>query len=299
MSEELPETETFTENEEFASQFFVTPKPTVSVQFAATSDTGKVRKKNEDHFAVLHRYRSQNLLSTNLPREKFPAIRDDAYVFVVTDGLGGAACGEMASRVAMEEAWDLSAKASSWVMRFSDLPGQQMQERLNAYAAKIQKRLVEYVKDYPAASGMATTWTSAYVVGWDLVIAHIGDSRAYVYRDGALQQLTQDHTLAQSFEILGIPKDEADKYRHVLTNALDSSGKDATMEVRHHLLSDGDRLLLCTDGLSDLVPEEQISEILGDVANTRMACQSLLDKALELGGKDNVTLILADFTDGK
>ncbi len=296
MSEELPDTKIFSTTDDFASKFFVEPKPAANVSFAAASDTGKVRQNNEDHFAVLHRSRSQNLLSTNLPRDKFAAIRDEAYAFVVTDGLGGAVAGELASRIVMEEAWDLSAQAGSWVMKFHDFSAQHLEQRLNAYALKMQRKLVEFTQAHPDTRGMGTTWTSAYVVGWDAVIAHVGDSRAYVYREGKLQQLTEDHTVAQSFENVGMDEEQTKPFRHLLTNAFDSQKEEVTLDVQHFQLQPKDRLLLCTDGLSDLVPQEQLIELLEKVADPRDLCNALIAKALSYGGKDNVTVVVADFS---
>ncbi len=296
MSDELEDTKPFAKADDFASKFFVNQKPPANVRFAAASDAGKVRSNNEDHFAVVHRYRSQNLLSTNLPREHFSAIRDEAYAFVVTDGLGGAVAGELASRIVMEEAWDLSAQAGSWVMKFHNLSDHQFEERLNAYASKMQKKLVEFSNANPNTRGMATTWTSVYVVGWDAIIAHIGDSRAYVYRDGTLQQLTLDHTIGQAFEEAGVATEEAQKYRHILTNALDSQGDEAALDVGHFELQHNDRMLLCTDGLSDVVPEGELIELFRDMVEPRGLCNALIARALDRGGKDNITVIIADFS---
>ncbi|TWU08922.1 Serine/threonine phosphatase stp [Symmachiella macrocystis] len=299
MSDDLPppDTEFYAQPGDFASRFFVDPKTAVRVRFGSASDTGLVRENNEDHFAVLHRYRSQNMLSTNLPREKFSAIRDEAFAFVVTDGLGGAAAGEMASRVVMEEAWELSAQASSWVMQFHNLSSQQLRERLESYALRMQQKLVQISERYPNTKGMGTTWTTAYIMGWDAVIAHIGDSRAYIFRDGKLKQLTRDHTLAQAMKDSGMTPGVADRFHHLLTNVLDSIGGETILDVEHVSLQHGDRLLLCTDGLSDMVPENKIVEIMGSVDEPRAACRALIAKALENGGKDNVTVVLGKFTD--
>lgn len=299
MSHNLTDTVPHVQAEDFASRFFVTPSATVAVTYGAATHIGNVRDNNEDHFAVIHRFRSQHLLATNLPRENLHAFRDEAYVFVVTDGLGGAASGELASRLVLEEAWELSAQASSWVMRFKDLSTQQIRERLDAYAAKMHEKLIKLSESNPRLEGMGTTWTSAYITGWDAVLAHVGDSRAYVYRDGTLRQLTRDHTLAQELIDRGVDRDKTKRFRNVVTNTFGGKTTEAKVDVEHITLQNGDRLLLCTDGLTELVSEPKIAEIIRMAESPQPAVSALIKAALDAGGQDNITVVLASFHEVK
>ena len=287
MPQSFDDTAPYATADAFAAGFFVPPPPTVKVTYGGATHPGKIRDQNEDHFAVVHRFRSQHLLLTNLS------------AFIVTDGIGGAAAGELASRLVMEEAWELSAQASSWVMRFHDLADQQVRERTEAYAARMHEKLQQVARDDPRLQGMGTTWTSAYAVGWDAVVTHIGDSRAYLVRDQRLRQLTRDHTLAQALSDRGMGPEETDLFRHVVTNTLGGGHGQAIPDVIHIQLQAGDRLLLCTDGLSEMVDDRRIEDVLRSISAPQDACDALIEKALEQGGKDNVTVILADFGEVK
>ena len=142
---------------------------------------------------------------------------------------------------------------------------------------------------------MGTTLTVCYTTGPELFILHAGDSRAYLYRDGALRRLTRAHTAAKKVIGDGMAEPEFDtetSQRHVLTNWIGGGRVEA--EVAHHRLADGDRLLLCTDGLTNLVPEEEIAALLNAQSRPHDACRGLVDRALDYGGLDKVTVVLAD-----
>ncbi len=141
---------------------------------------------------------------------------------------------------------------------------------------------------------MGTTLTGAFTVGPEAFIAHVGDSRAYLFHAGQLIQLTRDHTLAQEYLDVCLPV-VSRSWHHVLTNYLGGPEQQVQVEFHHVHLADGDQLLLCTDGLSDLVANKEIAEILGRHNSPQATVQTLVDLALERGGKDNVTVILAHY----
>ena len=146
--------------------------------------------------------------------------------------------------------------------------------------------------------GMGTTLTVAASLGTDLFLGHIGDSRAYLMRGEKLHQLTKDHTLAQALIEAGIagPDDTATRaMRHVLTAALGTTGEPTDPEVQRLQLTDGDQLLLCTDGLSEMVADDTIASVLTEANSSAAACQGLIDLALAGGGKDNITVVLARY----
>ena len=296
MSADLEKTGEYLTDHGFASGFFVEPTVAVTAEFGGASHVGHVRKNNEDHFAVIRRSRTQEVVLSNLPGGNFSPSNDEAYFFVVADGLGGAAAGEWASRLALQKAWDLANQASSWIMRFHDLSSQQVRERTEAFASEMHRTLREYGQADVELAGMGTTWTSAYVVGCDALIAHIGDSRAYVFRRQELRQITRDQTLAQELIDHGVPPEQTVRVRHILTNTLGGSGETVSPDIKHVALEEGDRLLLCTDGLTELVSDGEIAEILGRPLPPQAACDALIQLALDHGGKDNVTAVLAHFT---
>jgi protein phosphatase len=135
-------------------------------------------------------------------------------------------------------------------------------------------------------------------MGVDLFIVHLGDSRVYLYRDGALRQLTKDHTVAQAMADAGhIAHDEVRRHvkRNALTNFLGGHNGKVRAEFRWLRLADGDRLLLCSDGLNEMVDDDSIARMLGRHGSVREAAQALLSEALNRGGKDNVTIIVAAY----
>ena len=144
---------------------------------------------------------------------------------------------------------------------------------------------------------MGTTLTVCYTTGPELFVLHAGDSRACLYRGGALRRLTRDHTHAQAMIDAGLAAPESYATmprRHVLTNYV--GGGRVAVDVEHHRLADGDRLLLCTDGLTDLVSEVEIAALLEAHPRPDDACRALVDRALDCGGRDNITVVLASYT---
>ena len=145
---------------------------------------------------------------------------------------------------------------------------------------------------------MGTTLTVAISLGSTLLIGHVGDSRAYVMRGDSLHQMTNDHTLAQALVDAGIanPKDATKQaLRHVLTAALGTSSEHADPQVLRVRLFHNDQVLLCTDGLSEMVTNQTIASVLSEASSPKAACDSLIDLALSAGGMDNVTVVVARY----
>jgi serine/threonine protein phosphatase PrpC len=267
----------------------------MKVEFGAASHIGLVRNANEDHFAIFRRIRTQEILLTSLDQNQTPSTADEAYGFVVADGMGGAAAGETASRVAIQKAIDLAEHASSWVMRLRSLAAQQMRKRIDAYVTEMDRTLREMGEADSDLAGMGTTWTSIYVAAWNAIIVQIGDSRAYLLRKNVLRQITRDQTLAQVLIDSGVPPEDTTRVRHILTNSLGGSSKVVAPSIGHLVLQDGDRLLLCTDGLTDQITDDELADLLGQRLSPQAACDALVQLALDRGGKDNVTVIVAEF----
>lgn len=266
----------------------------VQLEFGAASHIGRVRSNNEDHYSVVRRTRSREILLTNVDAADLVLPDDHAYVMVVTDGVGGRGFGELASEFVLRCGWELAGHASSWLMKYEKTKWDEIRRRIEAYGQRIQQALQEFARENPQTAGMGTTWTCFYVVGADAVVGHLGDSRGYLYRQGQLRQMTRDHTFAQDLIDRGVPPAQTAPYKHILTNSFGDRVDDIHIDTEHLELDDGDRLLLCTDGLSDMVPDDRIAEILSSHSDPQEACDALIQQALDNGGKDNVTVVLAD-----
>lgn len=276
------------------------PPVMVDVEFGAISHPGKVRTNNEDHFLVFRLSRCLNTLLTNLPHGEIPQqFEEYGYAMVVADGMGGMAAGEVASRVAMKSGVEMLVNDVKWNLKINEQIAQEVLQNMGDYVRALDFTLTELARYDKSLSGMGTTFSVVYSVGTELFIGHVGDSRVYLHRKGKLLQLTRDHTVAQSLADAGeiLPEEVAThKQRHVLTNALGGNAGLVKVDTKRAQLEDGDYLLLCTDGLSDLVSDDRIASVLGNIAKPQQACEKLIDLALSEGGRDNVTVVLARFS---
>jgi protein phosphatase len=271
----------------------------VQADIAGLSHPGKVRPNNEDHFLILRFGRFLESLSTNLPADQVPSRFEDAgYGMAVADGMGGHAAGEEASKLAITTLVNLVLSTPDWILRADDPSyAEEIMRRAGERFEQVDQALGEEGQDDPQLHGFGTTMTVAASVGRDLFVTHIGDSRAYLFRQGKLHQLTRDHTLiGELYEAGMITRTQARTHhlRHALTRHL-GSACGAKADVEKLALADGDSLLLCSDGLSEMVSNNEIAAILADVAVSEALCGRLVDRALEAGGKDNVTVIVAQY----
>lgn len=273
-------------------------EPRVKVDFGAVTHAGKVREKNEDHYMIVRLSRSLELLMTNIPANQVPdKLAEYGYGMVVADGMGGAAAGEVASRMASNLLIKLVMDAAS-IRRIDEAEAEALKDRLEGYYNAIHTELVNQGTINPAIEGMGTTLTIAYSFYSDLFIAHAGDSRAYLFQQGQLRQLTRDHTVAQKLADQGeIPQEAVAKHRlrHILTNVLGGHDGPIVTELQQMQLMDRDRLMLCSDGLTDMVGDDDIAAVLRDIEAPQEACNKLLSLALDAGGKDNVTITMARY----
>jgi PPM family protein phosphatase len=276
------------------------PWSNLKVDLGASSHVGHVRGNNEDSYLVMRFGRSLENVLTNLEEdllEQNYAMR--GYGMLVADGMGGAAAGEVASRFALSKLVELIIDTSDWTLSL------QRQEDVTTVLRRMTERFLEIDdtlrkeadRDH-TLRGMGTTLTVAGVMGDDLIIGHVGDSRAYVLRDTDLKQLTTDHTLAQALIDAGVADrdDPASRsMRHVLTAAVGSLGAKGVPQVQFFKLSNDDQLLLCTDGLTETVEDRTIASVLREAKSAQFACEELINLALAGGGPDNITVVLARF----
>jgi PPM family protein phosphatase len=227
------------------------------VEEAARTDTGRQRHTNEDAYFA----------------------RSPAYA--VADGMGGAQAGEVAARIAAEEFE-------------THLPeGGTAEARLSRVATEANRKIYELAKTDSSRSGMGTTLTGALLSDDEISIVHVGDSRAYLFRDDTLRQLTRDHSLVEELRRHGrITTEEAEEHpqRSIITRAL---GPDADVDpdVQTHQVRSGDVFLICSDGLTSMVREDRMQAILAAKSSLRAAVDALVDAANEAGGRDNITVV--------
>jgi PPM family protein phosphatase len=278
-------------------QLFVRDSPRVSVELAGLTHPGTVRPNNEDNYAVIRRARFQEVLLTSQSAKTFPVEADNAHLFLMADGMGGAAFGELASSLAIRSLWSLSEQCSDWIMKISEFDPQLVKQRVDAYTQEVQNAMRETMATRPQSAGMGTTLTGVYVMGLDAIVVQIGDSRAYLYRAGKLRRLTRDHTVAEQLTRLGMSEDLAHSFRHMITSCLGGDSKSAHPDIDYVRLAPGDLLLLATDGLTDVLSDDAIAARLVEQTDLKVVCQALVDDALMQAAPDNVSVVLARFSE--
>jgi len=280
-----------------------TPNPSagvgrVRVDCAALSHKGHVRTNNEDHYLVARFGRFLTPLLTNVPGQSDTLFEEEGHGIVVADGMGGAAAGELASNLAIRTLISLVVQTPDWIISTAGSEAERVSQRMAERYRQIDDRLLEEAAKSSHLKGMGTTMTLACNVGDRLVLTHIGDSRAYLFRGGVLHQLTRDHTVAQALVEQGLLEragDAALRLQHTLVRVLGGLGHHCEADVEHFKLHNQDMLLLCTDGLTDMVDDSAISAILAAGAPPSEACAALVERALQNGGKDNVTVAVARY----
>jgi protein phosphatase len=249
---------------------------------AGLSDAGRERENNEDR-----------LLVAPLQERGRPP---HGYLFVVADGVGGARGGDVASTLAVESI------QRAWLAPLRDLAlrgaaADQVAEALRGMVAEADRRIVGHAsKRRPDLSGMATTLVAALCFGGRLVVANVGDSRCYRLRGGTLKPLSHDQNVTSEMLRQGLIDAEAvarHPLRNVLTDYVGGGASKLHAEIGEHELRDGDVVLLCSDGLTDMVDEPTIATTLASERDPARACERLVAIANERGGHDNVTAIVA------
>ena len=273
--------------------------PSVRIDVSGLSHPGKVRARNEDHFIVTRIGRYLETVLTTLPSGDVPnRAEESGYAMIVADGMGGHAGGELASRMAIGGLVRLVLAMPDWIFRLNESVTADVTTRSKRRVRELHTLLIDHAKKDPGVRGMGTTLTLARIMGRHLQIVHVGDSRAYLLRGDRLHRLTRDHTYVQLLVDSGeLSKEEAARFgaRHLLVNALGGFSEDVEVDVDYLKLASGDRLLLCSDGLTDLVDDDVIRQVLMDCRDSADACHNLVEQALGKGGTDNVTAVVAGY----
>lgn len=247
------------------------------ISSAVASHTGLRRPGNEDSYCV----------------------RPDLGLYIVADGMGGHAAGEVASRLAVQavEAFIDDTQAAdvhrTWPVPYNPEISLEA-NRLTAALRLANRQLADAMDRDTSLKGMATTAASVLASQARIVVAHVGDSRVYLSRDGALDQVTHDHSWV-SEQVRAGSMTEADArqhpWRNVVTRAL-AGGLDPEIDVAEIDVQSGDQLLICSDGLSGVVTSDRVQTILHEAPSLDEACQTLIAAANDAGGPDNITVVL-------
>jgi protein phosphatase len=271
-----------------------------SIDCFGLSDRGRVRDKNEDQFLIAELNKSMLVRQTSLDMEKFTRVVGEMQggLFLVADGMGGEASGDVASRIAVDSVIPFVLNFLPCFFRLDAGNTEDIEEVLKSILEDGQKRIKRETERQPECRGMGTTMTLAYLIWPRLYVVHSGDSRCYLLRDSVLKQITTDHTFAQALVDEGGMKPEqaeGSNLDNVLWNVLGSSSQDVIPDLYRTGLKENDTLLLCTDGLTGHLDDEEIAGLLNSEDSAERIGRALVDRANRAGGSDNVTVVVARF----
>jgi len=242
------------------------------IRYAGLSDRGLVRENNEDNWSA----------------------DDSQGLFIVSDGVGGQLAGELASQIVVQA---LPVLLRERLAGIGDLSDVKASELIIGALCELSNRVRSEAKGEAGIEGLGATVVLALIRDASAMIAHMGDSRAYLLRGGKLRQLTNDHSIVQLLIERGeIAQKQAHTHpsRGQLTRSVGMAGEPLP-EAQFVALEPGDRLLLCTDGLTGMLAHKRIHAILDGGLEPETACQRLIDKAKAAGGHDNITAVVIDF----
>ena len=267
------------------------PREPVIVHVFGRTDVGRMREHNEDAFVVADLTRGTSSLEPELLTH---TVGDRGTLFMVADGMGGAAAGEIASAMAI----DVVLEELTSALTDDERPAEAVfAAAIKRATAAANAHIHTFALEHPEFRGMGTTATVAGVLGDTLYLAQVGDSRAYLIRNGVGRQITKDQSLMQKLIEAGeLTEEEAEQSerRNIILQAL---GPEATIKVdlTHQPVRRGDLLVLCSDGLSGQVRGDEITRIVTEESSLALACERMIDRANEMGGPDNITVIVARF----
>jgi protein phosphatase len=256
---------------------------------------GKVRKNNQDHFLLCSLRRQLVVRLSSIPEAEGLMAESErlASLAMVADGVGGAARGETASRMALQGVTRYVTRAMRCYYAAPTDEDHDLCDALQQAARQCHAELLRHGEEDTDTRGMATTLT-LYLGVWPRgYLLQVGDSRCYLLRNGVLTQITRDQTMAQEMVDLGVMKAEeaaGTRLAHTLTSSI--GGSESHPKVTQFEMSWGHVLLLCSDGLTRHVSDDRIREVLSSMTSAQQACETLLQEALDGGGSDNITVVV-------
>jgi len=269
------------------------------IECAGKSHTGMVRKVNEDQFLIADLHKNMQIQSSSEPFQNARMVGETmGKLMVVADGIGGSHAGEIASQMAIQSMAQYLLNSMHWLYHPKQPEIEQFVEDLKQAALRSHEVIRTDAQQDPNHQGMGTTLTVAYLLWPMLYVLHIGDSRCYILREGKLQLLTKDQTLAQHLHDCGhLKSDEFEQspYHNILLSAIGSEDGPNAVVYRTRLLA-GDRIMLCSDGVNKHLEDADIEFILSSDRTVEEICQQLIESTNMLGGKDNITAVVAKTT---
>lgn len=263
----------------------------VRVSVFGKTDLGLTRDHNEDTFLVADLSAGNASLQPDVRNHE---VGPRGSLFMVADGMGGAAAGELASAMAAEVIY--GHLSSTWTQD-EEVSAARFAYRMKEAVELANQRIYLYAREHPDVRGMGTTVTAAGVFGDELYLTQIGDSRGYLIRNGETFQLTRDQSLTQRLVDAGeLTEEEAEQSerRNIILQALGPDPR-VKVDLSHQQLRRGDTLILCSDGLSGLVRREEFAQLVESSPDLPTLCSALIDLANERGGPDNVTVVAVRF----
>lgn len=276
----------------------IVPPPVLTTRAFGLTDRGLVRETNEDQFLIAELSKAMRVWQTSLPEPKLQRGEECAHLYLVADGMGGHEAGERASAIAVAAIEHFTLNTFRWFFETDHAGAQKVLEEFQRAVKDADAQVTQQAEADPQLRGMGTTVTMAFHLGTKVCLVHAGDSRAYLHRDGVLQQMTQDHTLVAELVRQGSVRQQdvaAHPLRHVITNVVGGPDAGVRVEARAFDVQAGDRVVLCSDGLSEMMTPEQLAEVLAAQADPEDAARKLLALALAAGGRDNITVVVVRF----
>ena len=274
------------------------PPRVLTVKAFGITDKGKVRAANQDQFLIAELTKAMRIWQTSLSEPKLQVGEERAHLFLIADGMGGHQAGERASALAVAAIEQFTLNSFKWFFGSDGTEAKKVLAQFQSAFSQADAQIVEEAAEHPEFSGMGTTVTMAFHLGAQLCVVHVGDSRAYLYRDRELHQLTQDHTLMADMVRRGALRPDqvaGHRLRHVITNAVGGPELGVEVEARALEVQAGDRLLLCSDGLTEMVKDEAIAATLDAEPEPETCAKRLLARANEGAASDNITLLVVRF----
>jgi len=264
------------------------------------TDVGRKRPTNQDHYLVADLNKAMRVHATSLNLDDETRIYGGSQgkLLIVADGMGGEAEGERASTIAVDQLTTYVLNSLALCFRLEEDTETDFEEHLKQALASCQTSIQAMAGKHPEMKSMGTTMTMVYIVWPRAFVVHVGDSRCYLLHAGQLEQVTRDHTISAVMAEVGqLTPDEArnSPMRHALWNVIGGRSDDLSVDVYKLSLEPDDKLLLCTDGLYDMVGDETLKQILESDLSTEAVCRKLVDLANENGGSDNITAIVSHF----
>ena len=275
-----------------------TPSRQLVVHSYGLTDVGKLRGQNEDQFLIAELAKALQVQQTSLPQPKTRYSEEKGFLFIVADGMGGRMGDEQASALAVDTVEEFVLNTLQWFFHLRSEEEQNVLAEFQLALRRADAKIFEEATRHPQLKGMGTTVTMAYYSDAQLFIVHVGGCRCYLQRDGHLYRLTKDHTLVEEMvrhQVLTPEQASRHYLRHVVTNTVGGNKPGLQVEAHRVTLAAGDIMLLCSDGLTEMLTDDQISAILSAESAPKSACERLIAEANARVSQDNITVIVSHF----